>query len=352
MKQQPLFVALLGAAFFVASGAHAEEEEVHHYGSLLGTFTLTDEDRVPQQQGDKGYGVRALYGRQYPSRWGWGVALETQVIETDIPSFTDFYRHSLELHGTYALGDREGFTPYALLGVGANYNDDRDTGFSDGVDPYGTAGLGFVTAPLIQRGQVKLRGELRYIYDDFGDGYSDYQAALGIELPLFKKPEPVEPPPAPEPEVRVVEAELEDSDGDGIPDKYDKCPGTPPGTRVDAHGCALQDTLNLHGVLFAFDSADLHKNARRVLLPVVELFTRYPDLEIEVAGHTDSVGPAEYNQKLSQRRAEAVRQFLIDRGVPAGQVRAEGYGENEPVASNDTPEGREDNRRVEIRILN
>lgn len=352
MKGRLITCGLAGAGLLFAAGVQAQEDKTSSYFSVLGGYTLMDEDRTPMEAGDEGYGVRAVYGWQYPSRFGWGIALESQILETDIPSFTDFYRHSVELHGTYALGDREGFTPYALLGVGGNYNDVRDVEESDSFDPYGTAGLGFVTAPLIETGQLKLRGELRYIYDTFGDDFQDYQASIGIEFPLFGKPEPAEPAPEPEPEVKVVEAELEDSDGDGIPDQGDKCPGTPSGTRVDGEGCALGDTIDLYGVLFAFDSADLHGNARRLLMPVVNLFNRYPDLEVEVAGHTDNVGPDEYNMELSQRRAESVRQFLIDHGVPAEQVEARGYGEEEPVASNDTEEGREENRRVEIRILN
>lgn len=349
MKSSSITCGLICAGLIATAGAQAEQDKTGSYFSALGSYTLVDEGRTPMEAGDEGYGMRFVYGWQYPSRWGWGVALETQIIETDIPSFTDFYRHSFELHGTYALNDREGFTPYALLGVGGNYNDVRDVEDGDHVDPYGTAGIGFVTAPLIETGQLKLRGELRYIYDTFGDDFQDYQAAIGVEIPLFGKPEPPEPP---EPEVRVVEAELEDSDGDGIPDEGDKCPGTPAGTRVDGEGCALGDSIDLYGVLFAFDSADLHANARRLLMPVVKIFNRYPDLEVEVAGHTDSVGSDDYNQALSERRAEAVRRFLTDHGVPPGQVTARGYGESEPVASNDTGEGRQQNRRVEIRILN
>ena len=353
MKVRSIASGLACAGLIFAANAAAEEDKTSSYFSVLGGYAMMDEDRTPMEAGDEGYGMRFVYGWQYPSRWGWGLALESQILETDIPSFTDFYRHSIELHGTYALGDREGFTPYALLGVGGNYNDVRDVDYSgDSFDPYGTAGLGFVTAPIIETGQIKLRGELRYIYDTFGDEFQDYQASIGIEIPLFGKREPLEQPEQPEPEVRVVEAELEDSDGDGIPDEGDKCPGRRAGTRVDGEGCALGDTIDLYGVLFAFDSSDLHGNARRLLMPVVNLFNRYPDLEVEVAGHTDSLGSDDYNQDLSQRRAEAVRQFLIDHGVPAGQVEARGYGEEEPVASNDTEEGRELNRRVEIRILN
>ncbi|MCK5768981.1 OmpA family protein [Algiphilus sp.] len=356
MTIQLLGRAAACAALAATCSAFAQQsdgsDETVSYFSTMGTYAITDEDRTPLGEGDEGYGVRAVYGWQYPSRFGIGIALGTEVIETDISSFTDFYRHSIELHGTYALGDRTGFTPYALLGGGGNYNDVRDVGEDDSFDVYGTAGLGFVTGPLTEKGSVKLRGEVRYVYDTFADEYQDYEASLGIEIPLFGKPEPVEPPPAPDPEVQVVEAELEDSDGDGIPDQADKCPGTPAGTRVDGEGCALSDVIQLYGVLFAFDSADLHANARRLLNPVVEIFNRYPDLEVEVAGHTDSLGSDEYNQELSQRRAESVKQYLADHGVPAGQVSAVGYGESEPVATNDTEEGREENRRVEIRILN
>lgn len=352
MRGRITAIGLASAGLAFAATVQAQEAQSNSYFSTLGSYAIVDDDRTPTEEGDEGYGVRFVYGQQYESRFGWGLALESQIIETDVPSFTDFYRHSIELHGTYALGDRQGFTPYALLGVGGNYNDVRGTGESDSFDPYGTAGLGFVTGPIIETGQIKLRGELRYIYDTFGDEYQDYQALVGFEIPFFGKPEPAEPAPAPEPEVRVVEAEMADADGDGIPDSADKCPGTPSGTRVDGEGCALSDTIDLYGVLFATDSSDLRANARRLLQPVVGIFNRYPDLEVEVAGHTDDRGPDSYNQDLSQRRAESVRQYLVDRGVPAGNVTAMGYGESEPVASNDTEEGRQDNRRVEIRILN
>ncbi|MBY8965862.1 OmpA family protein [Algiphilus sp. NNCM1] len=351
-KKWALGLAVSGA--LIAGNAVAQEEEstTSSYFSFLGSYSMMDEDRTPLEKGEEGYGFQAMYGTQYGSGFGWAIGLGSQIIETDIDSFTDFYRHNVELQGTYALGDRTGFTPYALIGIGGNYNDVRDVEEGDSFDPYGTAGLGVVTGPLTERGELKLRAEVRYVYDTYSEEYQDYTALVGIELPLFKRVVNMPPPPAPEKEVQVVEAELEDSDGDGIPDQADKCPGTPAGTRVDGEGCALSDLINLFGVLFAFDSADLNANARRLLNPVVGLFNRYPDLEVEVAGHTDSVGPDDYNQQLSQARAESVRQYLIDHGVPPSQVTAQGYGESEPVATNDTEEGRQDNRRVEIRILN
>jgi len=89
-----------------------------------------------------------------------------------------------------------------------------------------------------------------------------------------------------------------------------------------------------------------------VLDDSAETLRRYPDLVVEVAGHTDSVGTDAYNLDLSQRRAESVRQYLIDKGVDSGNLSAKGYGESQPIESNDTEEGRDENRRVNLRILN
>lgn len=81
-----------------------------------------------------------------------------------------------------------------------------------------------------------------------------------------------------------------------------------------------------------------------------EVLVRYPDTYITVEGHTDSTGTTEYNQKLSERRADAVRDMLIRGGVPASRISIMGYGESDPVADNSTPEGRQSNRRVQLEI--
>ncbi len=107
------------------------------------------------------------------------------------------------------------------------------------------------------------------------------------------------------------------------------------------------------GVNFEFDQSDLLPEARTSLDVVGEALVRYPELRVEVAGHTDAIGPAEYNQQLSQRRAETVRQYLLDSiDIAPERITARGYGETEPLASNETTTGRTLNRRVEIRVLN
>jgi outer membrane protein OmpA-like peptidoglycan-associated protein len=103
-------------------------------------------------------------------------------------------------------------------------------------------------------------------------------------------------------------------------------------------------------ILFDFNSFALRPESRDTLRELANNFRQYPDEEISVEGHTDNVGGDDYNQRLSEQRAGSVRDYLVDQGVPDGRVTATGFGKTEPKASNDTPEGRQLNRRVEIHI--
>jgi OOP family OmpA-OmpF porin len=142
------------------------------------------------------------------------------------------------------------------------------------------------------------------------------------------------------PVVAAPVAEL-DSDGDGVPDSRDKCPNTPKGAKVDANGCWV-----LKGVYFDSDKAVIKDP--KVLDEVVVILKANPKLNGEVRGYTDSTASAEYNQKLSEARAKAVRDYFIKQGIAPERIRAKGFGETNPVASNDTVEGRAQNRRVEL----
>jgi outer membrane protein OmpA-like peptidoglycan-associated protein len=113
------------------------------------------------------------------------------------------------------------------------------------------------------------------------------------------------------------------------------------------------DRLNVslkNEVLFDVDSSTLRGVARTTLSDVAQVFARYPDQTISIEGHADSTGAASYNQRLSERRAESVRSYLVNAGVPSANLRALGFGETRPRASNDTAEGRQLNRRVEIHV--
>ena len=142
-----------------------------------------------------------------------------------------------------------------------------------------------------------------------------------------------------------------DSDGDGVVDSQDRCLNTPAGTAVDARGCKLQASIVLKGVTFATASAELIGDSRQVLDEVVETLRRNPELKLEVAGYTDNRGNRNYNMRLSQDRAEAVRQYLVSQGIAAERLQAKGYGPDNPIADNGSEDGRATNRRVELHIV-
>ena len=106
--------------------------------------------------------------------------------------------------------------------------------------------------------------------------------------------------------------------------------------------------MNMSDVLFDFGKYTLKPEAREKLAKVSGILLAYPGLSIEVDGHTDNVGSDGFNQTLSEERANAVREYLVQQGVPLNAVSAKGFGKTAPIASNDTPTGRAQNRRVEL----
>ncbi|AUY36106.1 MULTISPECIES: OmpA family protein [Pseudomonas] len=159
-----------------------------------------------------------------------------------------------------------------------------------------------------------------------------------------------------------------DEDGDGVFDRRDRCPDTPAGTQVNHMGCPLPQypatapqpepaatpeviTLDDQGqVLFAFDSAELTQGAQQRLQGLLPKLNDPSVASVKVIGFTDSVGSDSYNQRLSERRASGVAEYLISQGLAPNKVTSQGRGESEPVADNDTDEGRSRNRRVELHL--
>ena len=148
------------------------------------------------------------------------------------------------------------------------------------------------------------------------------------------------PAPAPAPAPAPVR---KDSDGDGVYDDEDQCPGTPAGARVNAVGCWV-----LENVLFDFDKAVIKPEAYHLLDEVVVIMEKNPGMDVELQGHTCNIGTAEYNMGLSLRRANAVADYLEDKGVSKDRLITKGFGFSKPVALNSTEIGRSLNRRVEL----
>jgi OOP family OmpA-OmpF porin len=154
---------------------------------------------------------------------------------------------------------------------------------------------------------------------------------------------------------RSIEDLKKDTDGDGVADQFDKCPGTPAGTAVDGSGCPLPKmqvdsvagtATGYEPIQFEFNSSVL-KTESYPILDALSSRLRENNSKVTLKGYASSEGTAAYNMKLSKDRANSVKTYLVNSGVNASQVAARGYGEANPIASNDTEEGRIQNRRVE-----
>ena len=152
----------------------------------------------------------------------------------------------------------------------------------------------------------------------------------------------------------------QDNDGDGLLGADDLCPDRAESKNGfdDADGCPDElpaEVQNFAGVLtgveFDSDQAVLREASWSVLQRAVEILTRYPGLRVEIVGHTDDRGAREHNVELSRRRADAVKEHLVSRGIDAGRIESRGEGPDAPLATNDTEEGRQKNRRIELRVI-
>jgi len=133
-----------------------------------------------------------------------------------------------------------------------------------------------------------------------------------------------------------------DADGDGVPDDSDWCKNTPPRAAVDANGC-----WNLTDI-FIVGNVELKPEAVTQLDDAVVVLMENPSLRIEIQGHTDKSGSDKLNQDLSEKRAKAIYDYLVRKGVPADRLTYKGYGESHPIASNLRAKGRQQNRRIEL----
>ncbi len=254
------------------------------------------------------------------------------------------------------LSEGRGWNPYLLAGVGYQRSEEEFDAFPSTNSPgqreegnfAAKVGAGLQTT-FDKRVAVRAEIAYRADFDDNSvaangsrdwEGYphnseesyfGDVMASVGVVIPLGPPPAPPAPP----------------------------APPPPPPAPAPAPAPPAPITIDLNGVNFDFDRATLRPDAVAILNEAVEILKRYPELRVEVAGHTDSVGTDAYNQRLSERRAKAVYDHLASNGIMADRlVGPTGYGESRPIAPNtnadgsDNPEGRARNRRTELNVQN
>lgn len=286
----------------------------------------------------------------------------------------DFKMNYAHLDGLYTFDwfEGSGWAPYVVAGLGRMSYNVRDTnGFKES-DHTLNAGAGIKYAftknfhlRLDGRGTVGFRhGDLGasvntalvYVFgkhhsqSDASDKYTKPVVAEVVEE-VEEVQETVEETVEDSTNVAAV---IVDSDGDGIPDHLDECPNTTAGAKVDEKGCYILLTENHEftlNVTFASGSSVLNKDSIDDVRDLAAFLTEYPNTQVTIEGHSDSTGSAALNKRLSQQRADAVKQSLVeDFGIQESRVSSIGYGITRPIADNATVEGRAKNRRVVAQV--
>ena len=352
MKKKLLCCALLGG-LSMANAAMAQDYDDRWYVSATGGVVGTDNDRHSGNAGLYGIGV----GKFITPHVSLDVDLDRYTPTID-PAFTGLHTADWQLTGLGVTGryhfTKEGrnWWPYLAAGIGSQKHDIKFHGSSllDGTNFMAKVGAGLQG----DMGRYSMRAEagLRYDFDDdLNQGhYMDVYGAVSLLIKLGD----LAPPPAPMAPAAPQQtcADLDD-DGDGVNNCNDKCPGSAAGQAIGPDGCPVPLTIDLKGVNFDFDKDTLRPDAVAILDEAVSILGKYPQLRVEVAGHTDSIGTEQYNQGLSERRAKAVYDYLTGHGVDAGRlVGPNGFGESKPIDTNSTKEGRARNRRTELNVQN
>ncbi|WP_313956326.1 OmpA family protein [Aliarcobacter cryaerophilus] len=225
---------------------------------------------------------------------------------------------------------------YALAGLGVEFFDNELTKHQkDGL--FGNYGVGL---KYQLTDAMALKFDLRHLISA-QNGDSTLLYNFGLAIPFGEKAAKVAPVAVAAPV--AAKAAPKDSDGDGVIDELDQCPDTMRGAKVDSVGCMTLINLNVNFDTAKSEIKDIYGTRIHDFAKVMNTDKK---LKADIEGHTDSVGSDKYNQKLSERRAASVVKALTELGVEKSRLKAVGYGESKPIASNETVEGRAENRRV------
>jgi OOP family OmpA-OmpF porin len=363
-----IFKAFTAFVMLGALAGMAQADEGDNYSFVLGS-SLEPDTAFNQ---DNGLGLQAGFGREMNE----ALNIEGYLRFTSAKGSPAYDNSAIGADLQLIFFRELKFEPYVFIGMDAQRSHLGGLGADNGTAQ--NFGAGF-RANVFNNDRMSLRGEYRYIsYDAHKLNLDDQLYSLGFQFAFGKKsPPPVvavpPPPPAPKPAPRdsdgdgviddndkcpgtvrgaAVDAtgcEL-DGDNDGVVNRLDKCPNTRAGAQVDVNGCEIKEEIQLQGVTFETNSDRLVGGTESVLNEAAATLIKNPSIKVEVAGHTDSDGAAEYNESLSARRAATVRDYLAARGVEMSRMTMRGYGESQPVADNATREGKAANRRVVLRI--
>ena len=362
MKIHLLSTALLaGLSFAHVANAQVSDERWYLTGSA--GMNLQDNDRGTRNAPFGTLGV----GKFLDDNWSLDGELNYQNPNFDANQDFNWSQYGISLDARrFFNAEGRNWAPYVLMGLGYQRSEEEFDAFpsvnSPGQREEGNlaAKIGVGLQSSVAGKRAAIRTELAY-RADFDDGsiaapkedwFGDVLASVGVVIPLGAPAAAavVAPPPA-----GKTCADLDD-DGDGVNNCDDKCPTSRAGQTIGPDGCPAPVSIDLQGVNFNFDKATLRPDAISILAEATQILKRYPELRVEVAGHTDQCGKDAYNQKLSERRARAVYDYLTTNGVSASRLSGPiGYGESRPLEDKGQafPACKSEiNRRTELNVQN
>jgi len=403
MRRVSLAMVVFGLAVFLlfstVSTASAAEADPFYVG-VFGGYVIPEDLEVDADESvdvnlDDSWAIGAKFGYIIPPLKWLAAELEyTYLADQDIDVSAvdgDYSAHNVMANLLFRYPEGK-IHPYAGFGLGvstATFEADGsvilgNNAIEGSIDEDDTAFAWQLIAGINFEISENWSADLAYKY--FNSEYEiedvDVEAAshlitVGLNFHFGGPKEQIAPPPPPPPAPEPAPVVEPDTDGDGVIDKLDQCPDTPAGVKVDEVGCPLDTdkdgvydyldkcpdtpielkvdrdgcpikvTINLN-VLFDFDKADVKPKYHNEIKRVADYMNAYPWEKATLEGHTDSKGTDAYNEKLSQRRVDAIKNYLVEKfGISADRLKAVGYGESKPIATNDTDEGRQLNRRVQ-----
>lgn len=341
---------VMAAALVLTSQAQANPR-----GFELGIGAGTTHSLAPKDFKDAAQSGDAVqYWIGYGFDQNWGAELGYDVFDFDN---TSSKHKQIDLVGVYRFIPENFIHPIAKLGVGAQEVKalgEKATGMNAKAALGLEADFQYVSVGALFN---YIFAQKIYPETNLNEEYKNGQVLVPAifltihpSLSSIKKSESAAPAPVAVQAAAAVDAK--DTDGDGIIDGDDKCPNTKPGIKVNGYGCALTETASIKlEVEFATGKYELDSaKYASAVQNLADFMNKYPETQVEIAGHTDNTGSVEANNKISLARANSVKNAVVKAGVDAKRITAKGYGPTKPIADNKTAEGRQANRRVMAEI--
>jgi OmpA-OmpF porin, OOP family len=341
IKTPVILIALAGTAL----QAHAMDDRLYLAPTL--NYTFSDNDR----RADDDFGLGFALGKPITPNLNMELSLTGSSLDFNSGS-GQYDLIGVGVDALFLFNRDARFTPYGVVGLGVLRTD------IPGADDTGlmaNAGLGIMTR---LSDNLSLRGDVRYRWDGnaakaFGENsFGDVVVSLGLNFALGQKARPAPTPepvaqlaPVPEPAPAPMPAPAP------APEPQPVAPAVKTQQAAQLEQSKPGDVIViLEGVNFEFDSDRLRPDAIVILDEAVTVLNRRKDINMDIIGHTCSIGTEQYNQGLSERRARSVYDYLVNHGIASERLTTQGYGETRPAHSNATREGRAKNRRVELHI--